>query len=48
MVQTRLLISAASAFILVDTAKMAIRYAVCRRQFKTIHGKKEERKLLDY
>ena len=28
--------------------RFAVRYAVCRRQFKTIPGSKEERKLLDY
>lgn len=27
---------------------IAIRYAVCRRQFRTQPGKKKERKLLDY
>ena len=28
--------------------KIAIRYAVCRRQFSTIPGSKSERKILDY
>ena len=27
---------------------IGIRYAVCRRQFATIQGSKQERKLLDY
>jgi hypothetical protein len=48
MVQTRLLITAASAFILIFQVRVATRYAVCRRQFRTLNGKKEERKLLDY
>ena len=30
------------------SARIASRYAVCRRQFRTVDGKKEERKLLDY
>ena len=27
---------------------IATRYAACRRQFKTIPGEQEERKLIDY
>jgi hypothetical protein len=30
------------------TSRHAIRYAACRRQFKSIQGSKEERKLIDY
>ena len=30
------------------SALFSVRYAVCRRQFKTISGSNEERKLLDY
>lgn len=48
MVQTRLLIIFGSAYLLLIAARFVTRYAVCRRQFSTIPGKKEERKLLDY
>lgn len=30
------------------SCRFAIRYAVCRRQFRTLPGSREERKLLDY
>ena len=30
------------------SALISIRYAVCRRQFRTVKGSNEERKLLDY
>ena len=33
---------------LTRSAMIAIRYAACRRQFKTIPGSNQERKLLDY
>lgn len=48
MVQTRLLVIYGSKYVMLSSARMATRYAVCRRQFKTIDGKSEERKLLDY
>ena len=37
-----------SAFSMHKTAKAAVRYAVCRRQFSNQKGTKKERKLLDY
>jgi acyl-CoA oxidase len=48
MVQTRMLIIFGSAYILLLSARWATRYAVCRRQFRTQVGTKEERKLIDY
>lgn len=33
---------------LMRALKISIRYAVCRRQFSTIPGSKDERKVLDY
>lgn len=48
MVQTRIQISYGCPFILHSTAQYAIRYAACRRQFATIKGSEQERKLLDY
>lgn len=36
------------AFNLFRAGKVAVRYAVCRRQFSNQTGTKEERKLLDY
>ena len=48
MVQARILIICGGAYYLIRSLIISVRYAVCRRQFKTISGKKEERKLLDY
>jgi len=48
MVTTRMLISMGCAANIMLASMIATRYAVCRRQFSTINGSKEERKLLDY
>lgn len=48
MLKTRVLIFCASQFITGTMLLIAVRYSVCRRQFKNISGKKEETKLLDY
>ena len=48
MVQTRIAITTGAAFVMHNCAKMAIRYAACRRQFATIKGSTQERALLDY
>ena len=48
MSQTRLSIIYLSANNLFRAGKVAVRYAVCRRQFSNQTGTKEERKLLDY
>jgi len=43
MVQTRIAIITGAACVLHGAAKIAIRYAVCRRQFATIKGSDQER-----
>ena len=48
MSSTRLSIILGCAFNLFRSAVVAVRYAVCRRQFANIKGSKKERKLLDY
>ena len=48
MVNTRLNISYGTALVIILACKMATRYAICRRQFATIKGSTEERKLIDY
>ena len=48
MVQTRIAITTGTAFVLHKAACIAARYAACRRQFATIKGSDQERKLLDY
>ena len=48
MVQARILIICGTAYYLLRGSLIAVRYAVCRRQFRTIKGSKIERKLLDY
>ena len=48
MMLTRVGMIGGSWFALARSALISIRYAVCRRQFKTIKGSREERKLLDY
>jgi len=48
MVQTRLAIITGSSITLWRALTIAVRYAVCRRQFSTIKGTRKERKLLDY
>ena len=48
MVKTRLNISAQSGANLIQAGQIAIRYAICRRQFKNQKGVEKERKLLDY
>ena len=48
MSKVRLQLIRSSGFYLVRQARVAVRYAVCRRQFANQKGTKEERKLLDY
>lgn len=48
MVQTRLLIIFGANYMILHSSRIATRYAVCRRQFRTIEGKSEERQLIDY
>ena len=48
MVNTRMLLIFGSGFFMYKALTIATRYAVCRRQFKTVPGVKSERKLLDY
>lgn len=48
MLKTRVLIFCASHLISAGCLLIAIRYSICRRQFRNISGKKEETKLLDY
>ena len=48
MMTIRMLIVQMCGKSLLMSAKVGIRYACVRRQFKTYHGKKEERKLIDY
>lgn len=48
MSATRLMIILGASLMTIQSARTVVRYSVCRRQFKTIDGKSEERKLLDY
>ena len=48
MLKTRVLIFCASHLISAACLLIAVRYSICRRQFRNISGKKEETKLLDY
>ena len=48
MTKTRLWIIQGAGINLMKGALISIRYAVCRRQFTTIKGSDQERKLLDY
>jgi len=48
MMLTRVAILGGAWYGIARSSLFAIRYAVCRRQFKTIKGSTEERKLLDY
>ena len=48
MVQTRISIVTGAALNYHKAAKIAVRYAVCRRQFRSIKGSDDERKLMDY
>lgn len=48
MVQTRISIVTGAAINYHKAAKIATRYAVCRRQFRSIKGSDDERKLMDY
>ena len=48
MVATRITLLQASFECISRAAVIATRYAVCRRQFKTLKGSTQERKLLDY
>ena len=48
MVTTRMNISRGCGLKIMNCLLIAARYAVCRRQFKTMPGNKEERKLIDY
>jgi hypothetical protein len=44
----RLLVIYGTQYYLLISARHATRYAVCRRQFRNVDSKNEERKLLDY
>ena len=48
MMNIRLQIAATIGTYLASAIKIGVRYAVCRRQFKTMHGSKSERKIMDY
>ena len=48
MVATRITLLQASFECISRAAVISTRYAVCRRQFKTLNASSEERKLLDY
>lgn len=48
MVQSRMDIITGCGIKLMQCLTIATRYAVCRRQFKTVPGQKSERKLMDY
>ena len=48
MMLTRVSLMHGSWLGMARSALISIRYAVCRRQFRTVKGSNEERKLLDY
>lgn len=48
MMLIRLQIVCGGPMYLACALKIGVRYAVCRRQFKTMHGSKSERKIMDY
>lgn len=48
MMLIRLQIASGVPVYLASAVKIGVRYAVCRRQFKTMHGSKSERKIMDY
>lgn len=48
MVEIRQQIIVMAGPALLKACQTAVRYAVCRKQFSTIPGNSEERKLLDY
>jgi acyl-CoA oxidase len=48
MVMTRMAIIGGAAMFIRRALTIATRYAVCRRQFKTLPGQNIERKLADY
>lgn len=48
MMLIRLQIAVGVPTYLAAALKIGVRYAVCRRQFKTMHGSKAERKIMDY
>ena len=48
MTKTRFFIINSSGMYLMKASLVATRYAVCRRQFQSIKGSDQERKLLDY
>jgi len=48
MMLTRVMFISHCSQAILRGALTSVRYAVCRRQFKTIKGRSEERKLLDY
>ena len=48
MLETRVWIAGNAAQTLAQALTIAIRYAVVRRQFSTLEGTRQERKLLDY
>jgi acyl-CoA oxidase len=48
MMMVRLHIVRNAAYCLMKPLKVAIRYACVRRQFKSMQGSKQERKIMDY
>jgi acyl-CoA oxidase len=48
MIEMRLMLCFGASYIMQVAVRQATRYAACRRQFRTIPGSKEERKLIDY
>lgn len=48
MLRTRQAVMNTATLYILMSCRIAVRYAVCRRQFKSIPGEKKERKLLDY
>ena len=48
MVRTRIAVTSSCVSSIGTSALFSVRYAVCRRQFKTIKGSNQERKLIDY
>lgn len=48
MIKTRLSLILFAGFCMIQSGLIAVRYAICRRQFANKPGSKEERQLLDY
>jgi len=48
MMSIRFLLVKDSSFFMFAALMIALRYSACRRQFKTLTGSKDERKIIDY